>query len=219
MPPALSIRPNCRDQRLALVVQRVRRHRAATALERDSDRSQATAPSSGIARCGPCRCAGSPDRRTRRLRLKRLPRMSAFWSSSRYAGVPGVLGELLAGKRGHPVVALGHVRLQVETLLEARDAVAEVSLASGKLPDLRVEFRRIGVPRGGRRIDFGEIPAVGRRIGQSGRGRDRSRANQYEATSHFGDESGRWRGDEIVPSRNAGSVKYRPYATPKRIWS
>src|SRR5439155_1737043 len=43
---------------------------------------------------------------------------------------PGVLGELFPRKHGEAVIALGHVRLEIEALPEARGAVAEMALAT-----------------------------------------------------------------------------------------
>ena len=54
--------------------------------------------------------------------------------------VARVLGGLLARIDGQPVVALGQVGLQVEALLEARGAVAQVALAAGELLELRVDL-------------------------------------------------------------------------------
>ena len=197
--------PELRDQRLAFVVKRVRRE-AKRFLQREAvDRKRRVfLQELGDPVLAEMQHLGVDERG--RLAEARLPRMSAFWSSSRNAGLPGVLGRLLAGIGRHPVVALRHVGLQVEALAEARDAIAQMALAVGKFLELAVELVGVCIPCGGRRVDLREVPAVGDGFGANGRGEDDSDDNRNRKGAHEGPRKG-WRSAGFYASRGGTRIR------------
>ena len=95
-----------------------------------------------------------------------------------------VFRELLSRKQAKPIVALGQVRLQVEALPEARGAVAEMPFARCKFGELRFELHRVRVPGRERWINFRQVPAVGRGFGQRSGGPRRDDDQPGETDEH-----------------------------------
>ena len=79
-------------------------------------------------------------------------------------GHAGVLRELLAGEHAQSIEPLGHIGAQIEASAKPLGAVAQMPFAAREVLHLLAELERIGLPRFGRRVQVGEIPALGERI-------------------------------------------------------
>ena len=108
---------------------------------------------------------------------------------------------LLACEDGEAIQALGHVGAQLEALTQSSRAVAEVAFAGGDLRGLRLELGGVRVPRGGGRIEIGQIPAVGLGLGVGRCKSERSDEQCSEASAHERLRKIEWRNSR---SRGAG---------------